>query len=53
VDLGSKPAWASHSRDPTSKISRAKWTGGVAQMVGKERILKIMYKSGSKFIGTS
>jgi hypothetical protein len=31
---GSKPAWANSSQDPISKITRAKWTGGVAQAVG-------------------
>jgi hypothetical protein len=26
-------AWANSSQDPVSKIARAKWTGGVAQVV--------------------
>jgi hypothetical protein len=30
-DQGSRPAWADSSRDPISNITRAKWTGGVAQ----------------------
>jgi hypothetical protein len=31
--LNSRPAQANSSRDPISKITRAKWTAGVAQMV--------------------
>jgi hypothetical protein len=30
-DWGLRPAWANSSQDPISKITRAKWTGGVAQ----------------------
>jgi hypothetical protein len=29
--LSHEPAWASSSKDPISKITRAKWTGGAAQ----------------------
>jgi hypothetical protein len=32
-DHSLRPAWENSSRDSISKISRAKWTGGVAQMV--------------------
>jgi hypothetical protein len=32
-DRGSSPAWANSSRNLISKITRAKWTGGVAQVV--------------------
>jgi hypothetical protein len=28
-----RPAWANSSQDPISKITRAKWTGGVTQAV--------------------
>jgi hypothetical protein len=30
---GLRPAWENSVRDPISKITRAKWTGGVAQVV--------------------
>jgi hypothetical protein len=33
VNRGSKPAWANSSRDPISKITRAKEAGGMAQVV--------------------
>jgi hypothetical protein len=29
----SRPAWTNNSQDPVSKITRAKWTGGVAQVL--------------------
>jgi hypothetical protein len=32
-DRGSRPAQANGSQDPISKITRAQWTGGVAQAV--------------------
>jgi hypothetical protein len=32
-DCGLRPAWANSSRDLISKKTRAKWTGGVAQVV--------------------
>jgi hypothetical protein len=32
-DQGSRPVQANSSRDPISKITRAKWTGGMAQVV--------------------
>jgi hypothetical protein len=32
-DCGSRPAWANSSQDPISKITRAKWTEGVAQVI--------------------
>jgi hypothetical protein len=32
-DGGLRPAWANRSQDPISKITRAKCTGGVAQVV--------------------
>jgi hypothetical protein len=35
-DQGSKPAWASSSRDPTSKIPNTKRAGGVTQGIGPE-----------------
>jgi hypothetical protein len=31
---GSRPAWANSPWDPISKITREKWTGGVAHVVG-------------------
>jgi hypothetical protein len=33
LNRGSRPAWANGSRDHISKMTRAKWTGGVAQAV--------------------
>jgi hypothetical protein len=36
-DHGLRPAQANRSQDPISKITRAKWTGGVAQAA--ERLL--------------
>jgi hypothetical protein len=32
-DLSLRPTWANSSQDPISKITRTKWTGGVAQTV--------------------
>jgi hypothetical protein len=32
-DRGSRPAWTNSFRDPIFKITRAKWTGGVVQVV--------------------
>jgi hypothetical protein len=32
-DLGLRPAQENRLRDPISKITRAKWTGGVFQVV--------------------
>jgi hypothetical protein len=33
TDNGLRPAWASSSQDPISKITRIKWIGGVTQTV--------------------
>jgi hypothetical protein len=36
-DQGSRPAWVNRLEIPTSKVTRAKWTGGVAQAVHFEK----------------
>jgi hypothetical protein len=32
-DRGLRPVWANSLQDPISKITRTKWTGGVAKVV--------------------
>jgi hypothetical protein len=45
-----RPAWGNSSRDPISKITKAKWTAGVAQVV--KRLLCKGEALSSKFSPT-
>jgi hypothetical protein len=47
-DLGSKPAWANSSGDPTSKNASQKWVGGVALGVGPEFEPQVLQKTNKQ-----